>query len=903
MGLLMDAKKETKFVLKKKFTVLGLVQRKVIALNTCYIIFLDEDDLISVYNINTEKIISLNFTAALIKFHPNIENMFIIIQENIAKIFEIKKINFSCVERSDVKGHTQEIKIVDFFRHNYKLFATYSNDKTIKIWNFYKAFCLFNILLTDPINNFQIFSSSIYYYNNTKHCLIKYDISEYKQTDYNWTVGNDFVVLNNEEIASLSGNYLTKYPKKDEDKQLKLNTAIKMFYDNKYDHLYIFCNSEIKIVEMKKMEIIFTKQIIYFKAFYINNRSDNNDINSFLIFIHENIDFFEFYSESNENKTRSYNYFLPDSEFFKDIPDSICGIENVKWDANKEEDLYNIIYKKYLDFPDIISELDNNYKKSLSRKRKEVNESFDQNKNYGYKELIKMLIKDNTNKNLVAKYLNYLNDNNDQKEIQEKINFENEYESYKIMFNKEELESYKLKNKLYSQKEEFINTLKDIMKLESKDYDIFDEKVKKKLERLQLFNQPIDIENKELYWYRNNFVLYYSLKGIFELKDPTNLIKLMKENITSMNERGIFNKGYIMDDFKLLTSVIYLVSLPQSNDIIKFNLNLIQTLDPENNNNNKSQEIKLNKNEEPSSNDITPSLDDEHNKCMANINLNKNNKMDLQSIELNNYINMNNEFNDIIEFDKMKKFLSKMICSKVFREAFKILYPNEFQFPFEDEKDAFTFLEKYFHFIPLKSSRSCAITEKFSLEIYYFLKAKTINIATSLNNQNKILAKKILYRGSVVVNCSHEINHEFYNIFLMHSNGKIPINTPRKKFIDESEGGNNMEKLLFNQKIYRMSIKQCMYILNEKNYEKSLTEFKKGFNELKKEDLKIDENDGIFKECNSILNMNNFEEISIKSNIKCNDEDINSDYLIDSYVDDIGIDNDILGIIRDPSKL
>ena len=100
-----------------------------------------------------------------------------------------------------------------------------------------------------------------------------------------------------------------------------------------------------------------------------------------------------------------------------------------------------------------------------------------------------------------------------------------------------------------------------------------------------------------------------------------------------------------------------------------------------------------------------------------------------------------------------------------------------------------------------------------------------------------------------------------------------------------------------------MSIKQCMYILNEKNYEKSLTEFKKGFNELKKEDLKIDENDGIFKECNSILNMNNFEEISIKSNIKCNDEDINSDYLIDSYMDDIGIDNDILGIIRDPSKL
>jgi hypothetical protein len=125
--------------------------------------------------------------------------------------------------------------------------------------------------LTDPINNFQIFSSSIYYYNNTKHCLIKYDISEYKQTDYNWKVGNVFVVLKNEEIASLSGNYLTKYPKKDEDKQLKLNTAIKMFYDNKYDHLYIFCNSEIKIVEMKKMEILILFLFLFMKILIFLN--------------------------------------------------------------------------------------------------------------------------------------------------------------------------------------------------------------------------------------------------------------------------------------------------------------------------------------------------------------------------------------------------------------------------------------------------------------------------------------------------------------------------------------------------------------------------------------------------------------------------------------------------------
>ena len=36
----------------------------------------------------------------------------------------------------------------------------------------------------------------------------------------------------------------------------------------------------------------------------------------------------------------------------------------------------------YLDFPDIKLELEENYKKSLSRKKKEVNDGFDKNKNY-----------------------------------------------------------------------------------------------------------------------------------------------------------------------------------------------------------------------------------------------------------------------------------------------------------------------------------------------------------------------------------------------------------------------------------------------------------------------------------------------------------------------------------------
>ena len=136
------------------------------------------------------------------------------------------------------------------------------------------------------------------------------------------------------------------------------------------------------------------------------------------------------------------------------------------------------------------------------------------------------------------------------------------------------------------------------------------------------------------------------------------------------------------------------------------------------------------------------------------------------------------------------------------------------------------------------------------------------------------------------------MNHDFYNIFLMHSNGKIPLETPRKKFIEEREGGKNMERLLFNQPIRKLTLKQCMYLLNLKNYGKSLKEFKEGFNELNIKDLKI-EDKGIFHELNDIFDIDNFPQLSIESNVRCDDNDENSNFFSDSYVEDIEDVNDI----------
>ena len=262
---------------------------------------------------------------------------------------------------------------------------------------------------------------------------------------------------------------------------------------------------------------------------------------------------------------------------------------------------------------------------------------------------------------------------------------------------------------------------------------------------------------------------------------------------------------------------------------------------------------------------------------------------------------MKDFFNQIIDFNKMKLFLSKIFTSRVIKEAFKYLYPKNYKFPFKTQEEAPNFLEKFYHFIPLKLANTAGVTEKFSLEIYYILKNRRISISKALPKGMHDFVKKILYRGAVAKTSCHEINHDFYNILLMHSNGSIPLQTPKKQYIHEKEGGRNMEVILFDRKIYKLSLIECLFLLNEKNYEKSLQDFRKGFNQLKRDELKF-EDDCLFKEFNTILKIENFSEIANNIEITCEGNE-ESNFWKDTYIDDIEDVNDILGFIRDPSKL
>ena len=193
------------------------------------------------------------------------------------------------------------------------------------------------------------------------------------------------------------------------------------------------------------------------------------------------------------------------------------------------------------------------------------------------------MIKDNTNKELIIEYLKYLNDNKDNS-LSSKYNdnfesFEAEYDNYKVIFDDKYLKDQGFKGKDCSQKEIFKNILNKIIslniednnmsndKIENSEVNLFIKEIDEKISKIQLFNQPIDISNTELYWQRNCNVLLLGLKKTLK---KYNRLKLMKESIEIILDKNILDKEYIINDNILLTIVITFIVIPQRITYLKY---------------------------------------------------------------------------------------------------------------------------------------------------------------------------------------------------------------------------------------------------------------------------------------------------------------------------------------------
>ena len=163
-----------------------------------------------------------------------------------------------------------------------------------------------------------------------------------------------------------------------------------------------------------------------------------------------------------------------------------------------------------------------------------------------------------------------------------------------------------------------------------------------------------------------------------------------------------------------------------------------------------------------------------------------------------------------------------------------------------------------------------ASADKFTLGIYIYLcPKKLINEQRNFDDnidENKLLLSGLM-TGEIIKSGIHEINHDMYNIYYYHSNGIISLKTPRKMINNKElrESGREIETSMFGSQITSINIKQALYLLNEKNYNKGIIEFQKDFIALNDCDLDIE---GEFEYFNQIKNSQFFntpEDFSISA--------------------------------------
>ena len=228
--------------------------------------------------------------------------------------------------------------------------------------------------------------------------------------------------------------------------------------------------------------------------------------------------------------------------------------------------------------------------------------------------------------------------------------------------------------------------------------------------------------------------------------------------------------------------------------------------------------------------------------------------------------------------------MKNILIKNVFKEAYKILFGND-EYKLLNERYLEEFVDKRLKFAPIRPFGSAALSDKMSLNTYIAAKKRLIQDVES----DEI--RLILNTGCYVSIEEHEIFHLLDCLPYYENNCSISIKTPRKKnynYNGKAEGGIYLEYLLFNREIKQLNLREILYILNEKNYEKSLIDFREGFEKLELKDLKIE---GTFSKYNNYIDFKYIEQYKLLNpliNVKSSMTDI-------SYSIKYELKNDVIG--------
>ena len=889
--------------------------------NDVYIILVSRFKNIFIYSFQSNKpliIIKENENINIIRFSFDDCNIFLCSTNNEIKIYKISNTKCEIIKKIKLEENA-EIQDCYFIPKN-KDNILVVNDNFIRIFNYNSPDIGLSLALNSPNNSFAFSNDGkvIGYFDD--NLLIFYKFVDGKLNKLN-TLKEEFSLfyirkINKNEkynLILINSNYIKYYNDITTNiyEQIKLSKKVNYsHYDNNYDFLYLYTDS-LSIIQIANWERILQ---IKHESYLIPLNSFRQDKKFLKRFI----------SIENLKQKILYEYSFYGSKLIEKIEHKEPIIDYAYNSFNKitklsEHDLSyinNVIIgqeikkKKYLNIQEIKSQMDENFQYSISSKKKLAKKYLENFHEEGplykqYIELIKIIINDNVEKDILIKYLQFLNKNKDKEELKdENINsYDEEIKYYKVCFTPQELiEKFNYK-KDKDEKAEFLSLLLEISNKQIDEQDDSNnfEDLKEFKENISTFNQPIEFNNKELYFYMNRATLAIEILKKQE-KGKIQSIKNIQSTIKLVLERKLFNNNDIINDESKFSKLMIIILRGQKEEIAEYNINLIKEIEYT-----AEQKKSLLLNLKDSlflkpkivprmtielSNINIDEIDNKYNFSNYLINIkkfanNENNEM-FKEFELLNYDLLLNHFKSKIDINKIKNFMKSILLSKTIKDAFKILYEEKYKYPFTNEDEASEYVEKYIDFIVLNDKTAKGATNKYNLQTKIFLKKCK---EFKPNDISETILYGCLYSGIIIKIFLHELNHEFYNFYFYHSNGTIPLSTPRKSTIKkEREGGIYFEILLFKQSLKNINLIQAVYILNRKNYNKPLAEFSKDFISPKENDLKIEgEFSYLNKEISELKNQNEqFKNYYLKT-----DEDEYFDF--NDLEMDADVDEDVIG--------
>ena len=672
--------------------------------NNNYIAVGIESNVIDIYSVSTfKKLFSCNVYLDIlhIKFHPKYSNVFsVTLQNSTVNIYYINS------KENKIKN-----KCEHFFSKNNLLktiFSSYDDGKTlaticdydIKIWRIDNYDYISNIKINldmEKLNNFKWSESGEYLifpkneFNIGVYCLKTKSIEHL----INIVVKDIFFLEQTKQMILVKKKKIIILDLKSNKEifNLKFDSIINTNYDYFNSFLYLLNKKKILIYDFEKKKIIYEKIVNRCKNLFLLKNTDSNNPSIFSKIILYNSQKYEFeiliiFKKNNNNQKNSISIEEASEDYWENSINKIYNnYEHLSYIFNQKEN-NEIFKKKYISIEAIEEELNyllKNY--TLKEKRKIVADEidyFNENENIEnvYLNYIKYIIKDNTNKTLLIKYLKFLKNNNNKLFEQFKTKFENfddEINQYQGCLSQTILKNELKYFKKESEQEKLLKFLKEFSLLDLDNMDVkeindFINIKKSEIENFR-FNQPISFENEDLYFYRNRIILIYNIKKIIE-KNNNNTLKILKYYVQQVLNRNLFTNKEIIKNKIYLTFIIILIVIPQRMELTDYNLNLI---DNDNNINvDENQLLKLgfkyNTNNDTYEYEKIFIKNDKNIMKLYNLKnlslcINSHNEV-FEEHELYKYDELMKYYYSKFDKEKVKEFISKILISNVFKEAF-----------------------------------------------------------------------------------------------------------------------------------------------------------------------------------------------------------------------------------------